>query len=222
MSDTSAKFQARSALSGVGFTTAEAETIMADHRRRKIIMKLMLIGNVGFMTLIATSLLSFIHLSKNYKHWPSVTVFMLGLGFLWFLASSKAMEKTLRKIIQKFFRKYTSLGVKNYEDLLRLNGNFVLAEIAVNQNGWLKDKTMSEAKLDKEGVLVLGIHRASGEYIGIPQTDTIFKAGDWITLYGHSGQIEGINRRIAGHKGEASHMKGVRNHEEMIAENPSV
>jgi len=219
LSDTIARFQARSALSGVGFTTSEAESITTDHRRRKIIMKLMLIGNVGIVSLVATGLLSFMHLSHNYKHMPSVSVFLAGLAVLWFLATSKTMEKILRKLIQKFFRKYTSLASRNYEDILRLNGNFVLVEIPVNLKGWLENKTLSESKLDLEGILVLGIHRDSGDYIGIPQPDTLFKAGDLVTLYGHSEQITKLNNRKADHKGEESHLKSIKNNKEMIADN---
>ena len=220
MSDVSARFQARSALSGVGFTTSEAESITTDHRRRKIVMKLMLIGNVGIVSLVATGLLSFIHLSKNYKHLPSVSVFLTGIGILWFLATSKTMEKVLRKLIQKFFRKYTSLASRNFEDILRLNGHFVLVEFPVNPKSWLENKTLENSKLDLEGILVLGIRRDSGEYIGIPQPNTLFKAGDLVALYGHSEQITKLNKRKAGQRGEASHLKGIKNNKELIAENP--
>ncbi len=118
MSDVSAKFQARSALSGAGFTTSEAESIMAHPRRRKIIMRLMLIGNVGFVTLISTSILSFSHVSANYKHWPSITALLIGLGFLWFLGTSKLVEKQMRKIMQKFVKNHTDFIRNDYENLL--------------------------------------------------------------------------------------------------------
>jgi len=220
LSDTVARFQARSALSGVGFTTTEAESITSDHRRRKIIMKLMLIGNVGIVSLVATGLLSFMHISKNFKDWRTVSVFLAGLALLWFLATSKTMEKLLRKFIQKFFRKYTTLTSRNYEDILRLNGNFVLVEIPVTPKSWLNNKTISETKLHMEGIVILGIHRASGDYIGIPQKETLFKTGDLITLYGHSEQITKLHNRKAGEKGEESHLKSIKNNKEMIAENP--
>ncbi len=219
MSDTSAKFQARSAFSGAGFTTSESEIIMTDPRRRKIILKLMLIGNVGFVAIMATGILSFMHL-KNDKSLVSIIVFLAGLGFLLFLALSKTMEKYLRKIIQKYFKKHTSFYVKNYENLLCLNGEFILAEIPVEKNDWLENKSLEAAKLDEEGVLVLGIRKTSGEYIGIPQGDTVFQLDDSIILYGHSEQIDEINKRSAGHKGEVSHIEGIKTNEEMVAENP--
>jgi len=216
MSDSAAKFQARSALSGAGFTTSESEEIMKDPRRRKIIMKLMLIGHVGFVAIMTTGVLSFMHL-KNDKGWTSIIVFLTGLGFLLFLTLSKATDKYMRRIIQKFFREYTNLVVHDYENLLCLNGKFILAEIPVEKDNWLENKTLAEARLDEEGVLVLGVRKTSGEYIGIPQDDTIFKSGDLITLYGHSEQINDINSRSIGHKGELRHIEGIKTHEEMIA-----
>ncbi|RLD09886.1 MAG: potassium transporter TrkA [Chlamydiae bacterium] len=219
MSDVSAKFQARSALSGAGFTTSESEVIMKDPRRRKIIMKLMLIGHVGFVAIMATGVLSFMHI-KNDKGWTSVIVFLAGLGFLLFLTLSKATDKYLRKIIQKFFKEHTNLIEHDYDNLLCLNGNFILAEIPVQKNDWLENKTLADAKLDEEGILVLGIRKTSGDYIGIPQGNTVFQAGDSITLYGHSEQIGEINKRAAGHKGETSHKDGIKTNEEMVANAP--
>lgn len=219
MSDISAKFQARSALSGAGFTTSESETIMQDPRRRKIIMKLMLIGHVGFVAIMATGVLSFIHI-KNDESWISIIVFIAGLVFLLFLTLSKTTDKFMRKIIQKFFREHTDFIENDYENLLCLNGKFILAEIPVEKDDWLENKSLENAKLDLEGVLVLGIKRNSGEYIGIPQGDTIFQVGDSITLYGHSEQIDDINSRSVGRKGENSHIEGIKTNKEMVTKNP--
>jgi hypothetical protein len=48
-----ARFQARSALTGVGFTTSEAESVVGHPVRRKIVMTLMLIGSAGVITAVA-------------------------------------------------------------------------------------------------------------------------------------------------------------------------
>jgi hypothetical protein len=53
-----ARFQARSAYYGVGFTTAESEDVVNDPGRRWIIMTLALIGNAGVATTMASLLLS--------------------------------------------------------------------------------------------------------------------------------------------------------------------
>lgn len=50
-----AQFQARSAFTGVGFTTNEAETVVNHPLRRRILMLLMLLGNAGVVTSISYS-----------------------------------------------------------------------------------------------------------------------------------------------------------------------
>ena len=52
MSREMARFQSRSAFCTVGFTTSEAETVVTHPVRRRIIMILMLWGNIGFVSLI--------------------------------------------------------------------------------------------------------------------------------------------------------------------------
>ncbi len=50
MSQQMAKFQARSAFTGAGFTTSESENVVGHPVRRRIIMLLMLVGNAGIVT----------------------------------------------------------------------------------------------------------------------------------------------------------------------------
>lgn len=54
-----ASFQSVPAFSGVGFTAEEAEDVMSTPARRRIIRTLILLGNVGIVTGIATLVLSF-------------------------------------------------------------------------------------------------------------------------------------------------------------------
>ena len=54
-----AKFQARSAFTGTGFTTTEAEGIMNHPLRRKIIMWLMVARSAGLVSIIISLILSF-------------------------------------------------------------------------------------------------------------------------------------------------------------------
>ena len=59
LSKESASFQARSAFTGVGFTTSESESLVNRPVRRRVIMMLMFLGNAGIVTAAATLLLSF-------------------------------------------------------------------------------------------------------------------------------------------------------------------
>ena len=65
LSREAARFQARSAFSGVGFTTNESESIVSHPVRRQIVMSLMLLGNIGIATVVATLMVSFINTQRN-------------------------------------------------------------------------------------------------------------------------------------------------------------
>ena len=65
LSHASAKFQARSAFTGVGFTTSEAELIVNHPLRRRIVMLLMLLGNVGIATVIATLMVTLLETRRS-------------------------------------------------------------------------------------------------------------------------------------------------------------
>src|SRR5919202_5174373 len=55
----SARFQARSAFMGVGFTTSEAEAVVGHPVRRRIVAALILLGNAGIVGAMASLVLSF-------------------------------------------------------------------------------------------------------------------------------------------------------------------
>jgi len=54
-----ARFQALSAFSGTGFTTREAERVVGNRTRRRIVTILIILGNAGTVTVIATLVASF-------------------------------------------------------------------------------------------------------------------------------------------------------------------
>jgi hypothetical protein len=52
-----ARFQARSALTGSGFTTSESERVVDHPLRRRVIATLMLLGNVGIVGAASSAIL---------------------------------------------------------------------------------------------------------------------------------------------------------------------
>ena len=75
-----ARFQARSAFSGVGFTTTESELIMNHPVRRKIIMILMLLGNIGIATVVATVMVSLLSTASSENWLRNILLFVGGLS----------------------------------------------------------------------------------------------------------------------------------------------
>ncbi len=209
LSREAARFQARSAFSGVGFTTTEAELIMNHPVRRKIIMILMLLGNIGIATVVATIMVSLLSTAGSENWLRNVLLFIVCLSALWIIALSHFVERNLNRIIAWGLKKWTRLEIQDYVAILHLQNEFAVWEIKVEPNDWLADKSLNEAGLSREGVLILGIQRKGGFYIGAPQGISNIHEGDFLVLYGPMPRLEELDRRQAGAAGDEAHQNAI-------------
>lgn len=214
LSREAARFQARSAFSGVGYTTGEAESVVNHPVRRQIVMMLMLLGNIGVATVVATMIISVIGLQQAEQRLVYMSMFAIGLLGLWALSKSQWVERRLNIVIVWALRRFTQLEVLDYVALLNLQAGFAVTEMKVSKSDWLADKTLIELSLPREGILVLGIERGDrGEYIGAPTAETKVLPGDNLVLYGPIEGVEKLTRRNAGRKGDAAHRNAVTEYE---------
>lgn len=201
LSAQSARFQARSAFSGAGFTTAESEAVVNHPVRRRIIMSLMLLGNAGIVSGVAAFLLTFADSSLGLATLQilAICVFLIALIRV---AQSAAFDRLLTRIIERALRRFTDLEVRDYAGLLRLTDDWIIAELLVEEGDWLCDNSIEELELTSEGVLVLGIERADDRYVGAPKGTARFHVGDVALLYGLRDTIERIDARQRDPEGE--------------------
>lgn len=195
MSKESTRFQARSALACVGYTTSEAEQVVNHPVRRRIIMLLMLIGNIGVPTVVATLVVSFITASQADHWWHPLLLLFTGLGVLAYVAHSRWIEKHLNRILSVVLKRWTDLEVRDYVALLQLQNGYAVTEMLVDPGDWLDGKTLLAAALSREGILVLGIQRKSGEYVGAPRAADAIHAGDILVLYGQVDRLQELDQR---------------------------
>ena len=99
LSTESARFQARSAYTGSGFTTQESEKIMSFPVRRKIIYMLMLIGNAGIVTTMSTLILAFVLPNTTSSLLYGLLIIVVGIGFVWWAIRSSVVDRWLSKVI---------------------------------------------------------------------------------------------------------------------------
>ena len=217
LSREAARFQARSAFTGVGYTTTEAESVVNHPVRRRIAMILMLLGNVGVATVAGTVFLAVSQVSdavddKNMSGWQiarAVSVLAAGVFSLVWLSNSEWVERRLNRIISRALRKYTSLNVQDYVALLHLSQGYGISELRVEPEDWLANKTLIELALPHEGVLVLGVQRQGGAYLGAPHGSTRVRPYDTLLLYANLERIEELDTRRAGRAGDAEHAAAV-------------
>lgn len=205
LSREAAKFQARSAFTGVGFTTSESEKVVSHPVRRRILLMLMLLGNAGIVTAVSSLIVSFVNIkSSEFLVWQ-VALLVTGLILLWTLASSKWVDRHLSNLISSLLKNHTRLVVHDFSKLLHLAGEYQISELQVSRQDWLADKKIAELGLREEGILVIGIHRPDGNYIGAPDGSTHIKRHDVLLLYGRAKVIEQLDQRRAGLNGDWDH-----------------
>jgi K+/H+ antiporter YhaU regulatory subunit KhtT len=204
-----ARFQARSAFSGVGFTTSEAEDVVHHPVRRRIIMLLMLLGNAGIITIAASLILSFAKSGRSSPTFLRLSVLLGGLALILVVANNPVVDRHLSRLIGKALGRWTDLETRDWARLLQLAGDYGVAELAVHEEDWLAGQTLAELKLRDEGLVVLGILRPDGSYLAVPNGDTRVEPEDTLVLYGRSSQLGELDRRTAGHQGDQRHAAAV-------------
>jgi Trk K+ transport system NAD-binding subunit len=188
MSREMARFQARSALSTVGFTTSESESMVNHPVRRRIVSTLMMVGNVGFVTIIATSLSSIEGLKATSEHGYELQVQLAllasGLAALWAIGMSKWVDDQLFRMISWALRNWTRMEVHDYNNLLQLGEGYHVTELNIEEGDWLVGKRLDALRLNSVGVNVLGIHRKDSSFVGGPVGNTYVRRGDRLIVYG--------------------------------------
>lgn len=213
-----ARFQARSAFSGVGFTTSESEQVVNHPVRRRILLVLMVMGNVGFVTVVSSIIFTFVSAANEGGLLLRLMLLIVGLLGLLLAANSVWVDRRLSPLIKWALQKWTDLDVRDYANLLQLYGDFGVIELHVQLDSWLAGKTLGELRLSEEGVLVLGINHHDGHYLAAPRGLTTVQGNDTLILYGKSSALSELNQRRAGQQGNQQHEQAVRQFQENIKE----
>jgi hypothetical protein len=209
MSRESARFQARSALTGAGFTTSESEAVVNHPVRRRVIMALMLVGSVGTVSVLASLLLSLVQSGGVRDTTQRLAFLLAGLGLLLFLARNRQVDRALERLIRRLLRRYTDLDVRDYASLLQIHGDYSVSEREVRPGDWVAGRRLSDLALSEEGILVLGIQRHDRPYEGAPRGDALVQPRDVLILYGPGERLSDLDERPAGPAGDAARARAV-------------
>lgn len=208
MSREAARFQARSAFTGAGFTTRESEEMVNHPIRRRVAANLMLLGSAGVVAAVTTSILGL--KSGGIGHtWWRVLELVVGVLALVFLSRSRRVDRWLTGMISRFLRRYTQLPTRDLAGLLDLAGDYTVSELSVRDGDWLTRGSLGELGLRDDGVVVLGVTRRNGRYLAAPTGRTQLADGDTLVAYGRSELLCELDQRPAGEPGETAHRAAV-------------
>lgn len=218
LSRQSARFQARSAFTGVGFTTSESEKMVNHPVRRRILLLLMLGGNAGIVTAMGSLIVSMINIREGESIYLRLGILFSGVALLCITAWSKWVDRRLSSLISWSLKRFTRLDVQDYAGMLHLAGEYQVVELQVEPEDWIADHELKDLRLRDEGIMILGITRKSGKYIGAPMGDTRIQPYDTLILYGRVSALTNLDERKRGWGGDYQHVREVSKQMEVVRE----
>lgn len=209
MSTHAARFQARSAFTGSGFTTRESESVVDHPVRRKVIMWLMLLGNAGIVAAAGSLIIGF--RGRGSDAWR---VLELGAGLIVLLVVSRSryVDRLLTLGIGRALERFSGFVSRDTDSLIRLADGYTVSELSVEDGDWIAGRTLRETGLRDEGIVVLGIERANGRYVAAPSADSEIRPRDTLIVYGAARSVHELDDRRAGTAGDRRHVSATEHH----------
>lgn len=132
-----------------------------------------------------------------------------GLQIIARASDEKAVTKLERAGASRVVSPFSSGAVKiarfmlnpSIEDFLEVTDDegsqLELAEVAISQNSPFIGRKLMETDLQARGVMVIGIHRASGERLMPPRGSTTIESGDNLIVFGSSQAVNWMISAVA-------------------------
>jgi hypothetical protein len=189
-----ASFQSYSAFFGVGFTTKEAELVVDHPVRRRIIRDLILAGNIGLTSALATLIVTFVQIDTTGDMLATIGWIIGGLIAFVLFAKLPPVKRVLDWAIRKSLERAGVIHAMDYELLLRVASGYCISEIDVTDECALAKRSLRESRPSDRGIIVLGITHKGESFIGAPGPEEKILVGDVITVYGRESDIMPITK----------------------------
>lgn len=195
MSQDSARFQAASAFFGVGFTTREAEMVVNHPVRRRIILHLIIAGNIGIASALATLIVTLMQDDKGMNDVLLVlALIVVGVVVVGLFLNLSWIKRPLDRLMKASLQKAGVMRALDYEVLLRAREGFNVAEVELWEGHPYVDKMLMESRPSDDGIVVLGILRADGRFVGAPDKHERLVVGDVLMVYGSDEAVSRLGR----------------------------
>lgn len=184
-----ASFQSYSAFFGVGFTTREAEMVVNHPVRRRIIRDLILAGNIGLTSALATAVASMVQSSNALHPLSVIAVIIGGVGLLIYMSRLRIVQRLMDRVIQRTLERAGMIRVLDYEMLLRIASGYCVSEIELTRETPIVGKSLRESRPWDQQVVILAIKRNGEMLPGIPNREEHLLPGDIVTAYGEEQSV---------------------------------
>ena len=186
-----AAFEARSALTGSGYTTSESDIVVNDPASRQAASLLMIVGFVGPMTILGLLGFGFfLPSSSDFGIRGAVLVVLVALFFVLerFGVNALLLRRPARAIARTLFR--TKPG-----SMWMVIADYAIAAIRIAPANPLANHRLGTQSLGGPGVTVLGIKRTDNNglrYVANPSPNEQIMPGDELILYGPEAALASV------------------------------
>jgi hypothetical protein len=185
-----ARFQALSAFSGTGFTTREAERVVGHRTRRRIVTILIILGNAGMVTVIATLVASFTQVTGYTWFFIRLAVIVGGIFGLYQLiirsnVGQRILDRLQRPVMNRILREAPTV-----EEIFHVEKDWAISLVMIK--GSSKSVDQSVADITAQGdIEILSIDRA-GTWLTRPDLEDKIVEGDRLLVYANRKSVRQI------------------------------
>jgi hypothetical protein len=191
-----ARFQAASAFFGVGFTTREAELVVNHPVRRRVILHLIVAGNIGLTSALATLIVTFVNNDNDggVPHGMLLVLVLLGGLLLAAIFNLPFVKKPLDLVMRRSLESAGIVRAVDYELLLKVREGYCVSDLEISAGHPLAGKKLWESRPSDQGIVVLGIYHRGEEFEGAPGKNAVVEAGDTLMVYGSEEDVAKLVR----------------------------
>ncbi|MGB5925768.1 MAG: TrkA C-terminal domain-containing protein [Dehalococcoidia bacterium] len=183
-----ARFQALSAFSGTGFTTREAERVVGHRTRRRIVTILIILGNAGMVTVIATLVASFTQVSGYMWFFIRLAIIIGGIFGLYQIIIRSNVGRRITDWLQRPVMNRILREAPAVEEIFHVEKDWAISLVMIR--GSSKSIGLSVADITAEGdIEILGIDRA-GTYLTRPNSEEEIVVGDRLLVYANRKSVK--------------------------------
>lgn len=186
-----ARFQALSAFSGTGFTTRETERVVRHRTRRRIVTILILLGNAGLVTIIATLVASFTQVTGNEWFFVRLAIILVSIFVFYKLImrsrlGNRMIQWTRKPLIKRILRE-----APTFEEIYGAGKGWGVSLVLIKKNSQYADSTLTDIAVEGD-MQILAIDRHD-EFVAQPGSEDRLEEGDRLLIYGRTKSIERLS-----------------------------
>ncbi len=202
-----AKFQALSCFTGTGFTTREAEMVTVVPQRRRIATFLMILGNAGFVTLIAALVntmrpstfvdaieIPFIHrlIPVSLMPWIKLVFLLLMIFGIYKLLTSTRLSRRITIMLRERIIRRKIIKPTTLQEMLVGTEGYGVSTIEVDTRSHMLNQSIKESDLKEHDIIILAVER-KGAIIPNPAAETRILLRDKLICF---GKLDNIRKEV--------------------------